>query len=125
MKNRSWFALLASVVVGAAALGVLPPSARADDTACGTKDNPCPLQKWMRANMGPAMVANDMGALAKALDHSATFIPDPSWTWAKIAKDGADAARKGDTAAVKATCKSCHEAYKDKYKTQFRTRPAS
>src|SRR5215472_9427813 len=128
MRRHSAFALVASVVLGAAALGALPMTAKtaaADDAACGSKDNPCPLQKWMRANMGPALANNDMPGLAKALDHAATFSPDASWTWAKIAKDGADAARKGDTAGAKAACKSCHDAYKDKYKTQFRAKPVS
>jgi hypothetical protein len=119
MKRRTWFALLAGVIMGAASLAALPSTATADG-ACGTKDNPCPLQKWMRANMGPAMAANDLPALAKALDHAAGFSPDPSWTWNKMAKDGAAAAQKGDLAAVKASCKTCHDAYKDKYKTQFR-----
>ncbi len=126
MKTRSWLVLL-SVLLGAAALGVLPPVrvASADGAACGAKDNPCPLQRWMRDNMGPAMAAGDLPALAKALDHAAGLSPDASWTWSSIAKTGADAARKGDLAATKASCKSCHEAYKEKYKTQFRTRPVN
>jgi hypothetical protein len=128
MKKRSWLLLLASVMVGAAALGALPmtaSTASADDAACGGKENPCPLQKWMRTNMGPALANNDMPGLAKALDHAAGFSPDASWTWAQMAKAGAEAARKGDVAGAKASCKSCHDAYKDKYKTQFRTRPVS
>jgi hypothetical protein len=125
MKRRIWYSVLAGVILGAASFAVLPATAAADAAACGSKENPCPLQKWMRANMGTAMASNDMPALAKALEHAAGFAPDPSWTWSKIAKDGAAAAQKGDTAAVKASCKSCHDAYKDKYKAQFRDRPAS
>lgn len=122
MRNRSWASLLAGVVLAAAGVAALPAPATADTAACGSKDNPCPLQKWMRANMGPALAANDMPALAKALDQSASYSPDASWTWAKMAKDGADAARKGDVAGAKAACKSCHDAYKDKYKAQFRAK---
>jgi hypothetical protein len=120
LGSRSWAVLLAGVV-GAAALASLPAIASADD-ACGSKDNPCPLQKWMRANMGPALANGDMPGLAKALDQAVAFSPDPSWAWAKIAKDGADAARKGDAAGAKASCKACHDAHKDKYKAQFRTK---
>ncbi len=123
IAKNYWVVLVAGVVLGSAALaGAAPTSALADDATCGTKENPCPLQKWMRANMGAAMAAGDLPTLAKSLDKAATMSPDPSWTWAAIAKTGADAARKGDTAGAKASCKSCHDAYKDKYKAQFRTK---
>jgi hypothetical protein len=132
MKNaRSsiWSALLVGVVVGAAALAVTPGVAAADG-ACGAKENPCPLQKWMRTNIAPANASADMPALAAALDKVAGFAPDASWnagdpktTWKGIAQAGAAAARANDAAAVKASCKSCHEGYKDKYKAQFRTKP--
>src|SRR4051794_10833469 len=98
MKLKSTWCLgvLAGVLAFAAVLGTAP-SALADD-ACGTKENPCPLQKWMRANMGTAAAAEDTAALAKALGKAATFSPDAGWTWAKIANDGAAAAKKGDLA---------------------------
>ena len=95
--------------------------ARADDASCGSKENPCPLQKWMRQNMAPALAAGDNAGLATALDKVAANSPDASWaTWSQFAKQGADAAKKGDTAGAKAACKSCHDAYKDKYKAQYR-----
>lgn len=99
------------------------------DPACGAKGQPeCPLQGWMGANMDPALEKGDMKALAAALQKVAKWAPDPSWNagepgWSKIASDGAAAATKGDPAAVKATCKSCHKAFRDKYKKSFRTRP--
>ena len=108
--------------MGALAISVAPAQAAAQDNACGTKENPCPLQKWMRANMGPAMAASDLPGLTKALEKAATFAPDPSWEWASIAKAGAEAAKKGDLAGVKASCKSCHDKYKDPYKSKFRTK---
>jgi hypothetical protein len=119
-RSKWWLAALAGVLVGAAVFGAAPGVASAEAAACGTKDNPCPLQKWMRANMGPAAAAEDAPALAKALDKAATMSPDASWTWGKIATDGAAAAKKGDVAGAKASCKSCHDAYKDKYKNKFR-----
>ena len=122
IKSKWWLGILAGVLVGAATLGASDGVASADGAACGTKDNPCPLQKWMRANMGPAAAAEDTAALGKALEKAGALSPDSSWTWAKIAADGAAAAKKGDLAAAKASCKSCHDAYKEKYKTQFRAK---
>jgi len=121
--GKTAFGLLAAVMVGAFTWGALPSAAQAGDAAaCGTKENPCPLQKWMRANMGPALAGNDLPALAKVLDKTGGLSPDPSWEWGAIAKAGADAARKGDLAGAKTSCKTCHDKYKDSYKTQFRTK---
>lgn len=120
--RKSWVVLFAGVLLGSAVLASVPTSASADDTTCGSKENPCPLQKWMRANMGAAMAAGDLPTLAKSLDKAATLSPDASWNWGAISKAGADAARKGDTAGAKAACKSCHDSFKDKYKAQFRAK---
>ncbi|MFO0677320.1 MAG: hypothetical protein U0169_12365 [Polyangiaceae bacterium] len=90
---------------------------------CGGKDNPCPLQKWMRANIAPALAGKNANALAVALEKSAAFSPDPSWTWAAIANKAAAAARNGDIAAARTSCTGCHAAYKQPYKDKFRTRP--
>jgi hypothetical protein len=80
----------------------------------------------MRANMGASLAAGDTDALGKALDHVAALSPDPTWTtWSTMAKQGSAAAAGKDMTGVKAACKSCHDAYKDKYKTQFRARPVS
>jgi cytochrome c556 len=106
----------------ASADGPTPPA----PAACGTSDTPCPLQKWMRANMGASLAAGDMDALGKALDHAAGLSPDATWTaWAQFAKQGSAAATAKDMNGVKASCKSCHDAFKDKYKAQYRTRPVS
>jgi cytochrome c553 len=117
------------VAITAALLGALalaPRAASADPPACGTTDNPCPLQKWMRGNMGTPLASGDMGSLGAAFDHVATLSPDPSWAvWAQAASAGSTAAKNKDSAGVKAACKTCHDAFKDKYKAQFLTRPAS
>ena len=116
--------------MGAAALAVAPKVAIADDVACGSKEKPCPPQKWMRTNMAPPNAAGDMPALAAALDKAAALAPDPSWngkdpkaSWDAIARAGAAAARANDAAAVKGCCKDCHDAWKAKYKEKFRTKP--
>jgi hypothetical protein len=114
---------------GFLALGyVSMPSARADGT-CGGKGQPsCPLQGWMEKQMDEPTKAGDTKALATAFQQVAKFVPDPKWNagdqgWAAIAKSGADAAAKGDLAGAKATCKTCHKAFRDKYKASFRMQP--
>lgn len=90
---------------------------------CGTKPLPdCPLQAWMKANTNAAMTSSDFDAIAKALDKTATFAPAAYANWKSISDDGAKAARSHDLAGVKASCKSCHDQYKTKYKTEMRAR---
>ena len=124
MKRSSTFiALFAGVVLFAGAFAMTP--AYADD-ACGSRTNPCPLQKWMQDNVGSKLTDGKLDDVATSLDKVATMTPDPAWTdWAKFAKDGAAAARKGGddgTRGAKLACKSCHDKYKNDYKTRFRTR---
>ena len=70
----------------------------------------------MKANMNPSIAASDFPALATALDKAATFAPAGYTNWASIAKDGAKAARAQDMTATKASCRTCHEQYKEKFK---------
>jgi hypothetical protein len=103
----------------AGANGDLPTA----NAACGTKPLPdCPLQAWMKANTNPAIASNDLPALAAALDKTATMAPLGYSNWASIAKDGAKAAKAGDMTAAKASCRSCHDQYKTKYKAELRGR---
>lgn len=100
---------------GSAAAGAAP--------ACGTKPLPdCPTQAWMKANMNPAVSASDFPALATALDKVVTMAPAGYPNWASIAKDGAKAARAQDMSATKASCRTCHEQYKEKFKKDTATR---
>jgi hypothetical protein len=90
---------------------------------CGTKPLPdCPLQAWMKANMNPPSLAGDTAALATALEKAASFAPPGYTNWTSISNDGAKAAKGGDLAAAKASCRSCHDQYKKKYQAEFRTR---
>jgi hypothetical protein len=98
-------------------------TASAAPLECGTKPLPdCPLQAWMKANTNPPVAANDLPALATALDKTASFAPAGYTNWASIAKDGAKAAKAGDMTAAKASCRTCHDQYKDKYKKEMRAR---
>jgi len=76
----------------------------------------------MKANTNPAIAANDLPALALALDKTVTFAPPGYTNWVSISKDGAKAARAGDMTATKASCRSCHDQYKDRYKREMRAR---
>ncbi len=127
MNGRWAWGLLAGITLGAATLAAAPTAA-ADD-ACGTKEAPCPLQKWMRQTMAPANASGDMASLGTAFDKVSRIAPDPKWNgadakanWDAIAKAGQAAAKANDAAGVKAACKGCHDTFKDKYKAQFRTK---
>jgi hypothetical protein len=74
----------------------------------------------MKANTNPPIAAQDFPALATALDKAATFAPAGYTNWASIAKDGAKAARAQDMTAAKASCRTCHDQYKEKYKKEMR-----
>lgn len=76
----------------------------------------------MKTNTNTAVTTNDLPALATALDKTASFAPAGYTNWATISKDGAKAARAGDMTAAKASCRTCHDQYKQKYKTEMRAR---
>jgi hypothetical protein len=77
----------------------------------------------MKANTSAAMSSEDFEALSTALDKVVTFAPAGYANWASIARDGASAARAQNLDAVKASCRGCHNQYKDRYKKEMRDRP--
>jgi hypothetical protein len=82
----------------------------------------------MEDHLQTALDRSDAPALAKGLTRAASFTPDPGWNagpqgWAALANAGADAANNADLAATKAACKSCHKAWRTKYKQAFRKNP--
>jgi hypothetical protein len=86
---------------------------------CGTKENPCPMQRFMRGSMASASTPE---ALASAFSRAAGMSPNGGWSWRAISQKGADAAKAGDVPGAKAQCKACHDAYKESYKAQYRAR---
>ena len=76
----------------------------------------------MKSNANPPVMNNDAPGLAVAFDKIAALAPPGYTNWASIAKDGAKAARGGDVTASKASCRTCHDQYKQKYKTEMRAR---
>jgi hypothetical protein len=79
----------------------------------------------MKAHAGPAAghADADPATLATVLDQIAAFAPPGYPNWVSIAKDGAAAARAGQSDAAKASCRGCHTQYKTRYKTEMRGRP--
>jgi hypothetical protein len=102
-------------------VGARAPSSEA---TCGGRTNPCPLQKWMRLNMAPALAAKDAPGLVVALEKTMTFVPDKSWTkWTDIAQKASQAALSDDIQTARASCVGCHSTYKAQYKAKYRSRP--
>lgn len=124
--KRLWIVVAATGVVALSALGGAPVATA--EAACGGDGQPpCPLQGWMEQHMQPPFEKEDLKALAAALEKAAKFAPDPKWnegpnSWAKIANDAAAAAKAGDFKAARASCKSCHKAWRKQYRDQFRTK---
>jgi hypothetical protein len=127
MKRLSIVLLTTGLVSGLALLSLA--RVQAEDAPCGEKGQPnCPLQGWMEKNMQGPFDDKDLKKLAEALEKAAGFAPDPKWNegatgWSKIAKDGAAAAKAGDFATVQQTCKTCHKAWRSKYKKEHRKKP--
>jgi hypothetical protein len=115
LRQKAWPALLAAVVTGAVFAATLPGEAIAEGQ-CDGKAKPCPLQKWMRDNVGTPMASGELAVVAKSMEKARKFGGADMKDWDKLAKKAADDATSGKTDAVKADCKACHDAYKDAYK---------
>jgi hypothetical protein len=98
-------------------------------TPCGDKGQPaCPLQDWMERHLQQPLDEGDLAALAQALARVPPLAPEPSWNegpngWSAIAQAGVAAAKRGDLEAAEQSCKTCHKAWRRKYKDNFRQRP--
>ena len=107
--------------VDASAIVVAP--AVVDATAprsCGTKADPCPMQRFMHGSVASAHTPD---SLTTAFTQVAGMSPDPAWSWVAIATRGANLANAGDLAGAKAQCAACHDAYREAYRAQYRMRP--
>jgi cytochrome c553 len=87
-------------------------------------DPKTPLGKWMKPNMGAPLAGEDYDTLKKSLDLVASKAPKGDYPqWSAMATAGSAAAAKQDLKAVKASCKQCHDAYKEKYIKDFPALP--
>jgi hypothetical protein len=97
--------------------------------ACGAAGQPkCPLERWMEDNVEAAAENGDLPRLADLYTKMAGFAPDPSWntgatSWRAISETAATKARAGDVRGARAACKSCHQAWRERYRAEFRGRP--
>ena len=108
---------------GAVPVATTGPSAAKTYDCGGKEQKPCPMQGWMKRVMAPASSSDDGEALAKALAYVAEHAPPGFPDWVAIAGAGAVKAKAGDVDGAKASCKQCHDAYKDRYKATMRDRP--
>jgi hypothetical protein len=82
------------------------------------------LGKWMKPNMGTPLAGQDFATLQKSLVFIAGKPPSGDYPkWAEYSNAGARAAGKQDLKELKASCKVCHEAYKERYKKEFAAAP--
>jgi hypothetical protein len=67
-----------------------------------------------------AQVLNgDAKPLAALFDATKARAKPEFANWVSMAEKGKAAAEKGDLDGAKATCKSCHDAYRNDYKTKY------
>jgi hypothetical protein len=84
-----------------------------------------PLLHWMRDRAAAELRRGDAAALAASFDQLAGFAPSMEGyeNWASIARDGADAARAASLDGARASCRECHQQYREAYRTRMRARP--
>lgn len=109
MRTQRWHAssLLAVVLAGAALLGSV--SAEAADTSL--KD----LMKKVNTNV----LNGDTKPLGPLFDQAKAKAKPEFKDWNALCDKAKDAAAKGDMDALKATCKTCHDSYRNDYKTKY------
>ncbi|HVK65017.1 MAG TPA: hypothetical protein VM694_11100 [Polyangium sp.] len=91
---------------------------------CGAKgQKACPMQGWMKSVMASATSSGDLTKIANALAYIAGKPPPGMGSWVSISNDGVAKAKAGDLDGAKASCKKCHDLYKEKYKQTMRDLP--
>ncbi|WP_437638878.1 hypothetical protein [Sorangium sp. So ce854] len=90
---------------------------------CGSKGQKlCPMQAWMKSTMASATSSGDGEKIAAALQYVAGKPPPGMGSWGAISRAGAAKAKAGDIDGAKASCKQCHDLYKEQYKKTMRDR---
>lgn len=98
---------LTLALVAAAGLAVLP--AEAADTSL----------KDVMKKMNTQVLNGDAKALAPLFDATKAKARAEFSNWNAISDKGKAAAAAGDLDGAKATCKECHDAYRNEYKTKY------
>ncbi len=105
--EKRWIATL-SIALAAAAASASSGAFAADNT----------LRDVMK-KLGAAQAGGDAKELAPLLAQAKTLGKVDYPEWNAISDDGIKAAKGGDMAAAKASCKACHDKYKNAYKTKY------
>ncbi|WP_437579759.1 hypothetical protein [Sorangium sp. So ce887] len=116
----------AAAAAAAAAVPAATGAAQAGEKKieCGAKGQKlCPMQAWMKSTMASATSSGDGVKIAAALQYVAGKPPPGMGSWGAISKAGAAKAKAGDIDGAKASCKQCHDLYKEQYKKTMRDRP--
>ncbi|WP_437489980.1 hypothetical protein WME75_12035 [Sorangium sp. So ce1014] len=116
----------AAAAAAAAAVPAATGAAQAGEkkVECGAKGQKlCPMQAWMKSTMASATSSGDGAKIAAALQYVAGKPPPGMGSWGAISKAGAAKAKAGDIDGAKASCKQCHDLYKEQYKKTMRDRP--
>ena len=88
--------------------------------SCGSGKAECPMQRWMKANLQTFQRSHDHARLAEAFEQLAKVEPKGFDGWEDSARQGAEAAAKGDEAGVSRSCETCHRAHRDTYRRTLR-----
>jgi hypothetical protein len=99
---------LGLALVGSVLLAALPAGA-APDTSL----------KDVMKKMGGLSASGDAKSMAALFAETKGKAKPEFANWGSIADQGKAAAEKGDLDGAKATCKSCHDAYRNEYKTKY------
>ncbi len=75
--------------------------------------------KDLMKKLGAATSAEDTAAMAPLLAKTKTYGRPELTKWAALADKGEAAAKAGNLAGAKASCKECHDEYKASFKTKY------
>ena len=97
------FAILTSAVLAAFPVGAAPDTSLKD----------------VMKKMGGLSASGDAKSMAALFAETKGKAKPEFANWGSLADQGKAAAEKGDLDAAKATCKGCHDAYRNDYKSKY------
>jgi hypothetical protein len=89
--------------------------------ACGGPGQPeCPTQQWMKSTLQAYLRTKDYKRLESSFKELASHSPGSFEHWGDISQAGARGAAQGDEALVRKSCQECHDAYRSRFREQYR-----
>jgi hypothetical protein len=82
------------------------------------------MEAWMETELSGPLQTKDWEHLGRSLRALAADAPQRFPRWTEWANKGSAAARTKDGDAVRATCKACHNAYREEFRNRLPGRPA-